>query len=95
MMERRQETSAVKKALKAAGIKARVTHGKGTAWGWLHVNLGNPEERGGYEPHPLGWGHRYTEAEVKLHGQALGIVQEVTGRHGEYNGEILLIAQEV
>jgi len=38
-MTRREETKAVKDALKAAGINARVTHGTGTAWGWLEIHI--------------------------------------------------------
>lgn len=36
----KEETKAVKAALKAAGINARVGHGKGTAWAWLKINVG-------------------------------------------------------
>ena len=95
MMDRRKETSVVKKALKNAGIKARVTHGTGTAWGWIEVNIGNPEERGGLEPYPNGYGRRYTDEESNLHNKTLRIVQEVTGRHGEYNGNISILSQDV
>lgn len=38
-MERKAETKAVKKALLAAGIKARVGHGQGTSWGWLYITI--------------------------------------------------------
>jgi len=35
---RREETTAVKRALVAAGFdKPRVKHGTGTAWGWLKI----------------------------------------------------------
>lgn len=40
-MNRNEETTAVKRAIKAAGIgveNVRVSHGKGTAWGWLTVS---------------------------------------------------------
>lgn len=37
----REETAAVKAALRAAGIPFRgVSHGRGTAWGWLDIDLG-------------------------------------------------------
>jgi len=39
-MDRKQETTAVKRAIIQAGFdqnNVRVTHGKGTAWGWLTV----------------------------------------------------------
>ena len=38
-MERREESKAVKAALARAGIKARVGHGRGTAWSWLEITL--------------------------------------------------------
>jgi len=40
----RAETIAVKKALAEAGIKASVSHGTGTAWAWLEINIG-PDKR--------------------------------------------------
>lgn len=40
-MNHRQETTAVKQALKAASIHyRRVGHGTGTAWTWMHIYLG-------------------------------------------------------
>jgi len=95
MMDNKQETKAVKAALKTAGIHARVSHGRGTAYGWLEINLGDPAQRNGTEPHPSGTRTRYTEAEHALHTKAAEIVREVTGRHGAYGGEILILAQEV
>lgn len=80
----KEETKAVKKALADAGIKAKVTHGRGTAWGWLHINIGSPKERNG-EP--------FDEEEQALHRKVLKIAQETTGRHGEYDGEIVILAQ--
>ena len=39
-MERRQETTIVKQALRRAGIPFRgVKHDTGTAWGWLKIKL--------------------------------------------------------
>jgi hypothetical protein len=46
---RGQETKAVKEALQKAGINARVTHGKGTAWGWLQINIGAGQDFGEHE----------------------------------------------
>ncbi len=68
-MDRREETRAVKAALKKAGITASVGHGKGTAWGWLHIRPNN------YQGHIFG-----------VSRQIIKIAQEVTGRHGEYDG---------
>ncbi len=87
----KEETKAVKKALADAGIKAGVTHGKGTARGWLHINIGDPRERGGLIIDELG--KRYTDEEIDLHNKILKIVQDTTGRHGEYDGEIIVNAQ--
>lgn len=92
-MDRKEETKIVKKALKNEGIKASVTHGKGTGWGWIEVNLGDPTERNGVEKHPNGWSTRYTSTETELHEKVIKLVQDVTGRHGEYNGNISLLAQ--
>ena len=36
----KEETKTVKDALAMAGINAKVNHGRGTAWGWLEINLG-------------------------------------------------------
>jgi hypothetical protein len=89
----KEETKAVKKALADAGIKASVTHGTGTAWGWLHINLGDPKKRNGLIMEGSGHGYIYTEEEQELHKKALKIVRETTGRHGEYDGEIIINAQ--
>jgi hypothetical protein len=45
-MDRKEETKIVKAALAAAGINARIDHGKGTVWGWLHVNIGAGQQFG-------------------------------------------------
>jgi hypothetical protein len=67
-MNRREESLTVRNALSADGIKSKVNHGTGTAWGWLEIHV----ERG--------MGHSH-EGIIKR-------VQEVTGRHGEYDGNI-------
>lgn len=87
----KEETKAVKNALANAGIKARVTHGRGTAWGWLHINIGDPKQRNGLKQEPFG--RQYTEEELELHKKVMKIAQDTTGRHGEYDGEIIIIAQ--
>ena len=71
MVERRTETKMVKDALAAAGIKAKVRHGTGTARGWLHITIPEQEH------------HTATNA---LMGQAVMIAKKVTGRHGKYDG---------
>ncbi len=91
-MDRRQETKIVKKALKEAGIKASVSHGKGTGGGWIEVNVGDPKERDGIEKGP-GGRDRYTNIETELHETVIKIIQDITGRHGKYNGNISILAQ--
>lgn len=95
------ETKAVKDALAKAGIKAKVGHGKGTAWGWLEINIGsNPYshlenvDRG----NGAGFGHRRTDCDAcqwheQKHTLTLKIAQDVTGRKGNYDGEILILSQ--
>ena len=87
----REETKAVKKALLDAGIKANVTHGTGTAWGWLHINIGDPKQRNGLKEEEFG--RQYTEEELALHKKVLEIAQKTTGRHGDYDGEIIINAK--
>lgn len=69
----REETRAVKKALIEAGIPVKkVGHGTGTAWAWLKIYL---------DPSVDMNMKKYFEETIR-------IAQEVTGRHGDYNGEI-------
>lgn len=90
-MDRKEETRAVKEALVKAGIPAKVRHGKGTAWGWLHINIGDAKKRGGIEED----GHRYTTQEQALHEKVIKIALEVTGRtRNEYDGNISLLTQD-
>ena len=87
----KEETKAVKKALADSRIEAKVTNGRGTAWGWLHINIGDPKQRNGLKSTPFEY--QYTEEELALHRKVLKITQEITGRHGEYDGEIIILAQ--
>lgn len=90
----KEETAAVKKALADAGIKANVSHGRGTAWSWLHINIGDPKKREGLVDSEDGSGRKeYTEEEKELHRKVLKIAQETTGRRGDYDGEILIKTQ--
>ncbi len=90
--DHKSETRAVKDALKKAGIEAEVKHGTGTAWGWLDINIGDPRKRSGLKPAPFGY--QYTDEEQALQKKALKIAQEITGRHGDYDGRISVLAQE-
>jgi len=74
----REETAAVKAALQKAGIAAKVGHGTGTAWAWLEINVGP-----GYN------GSEYRD----MRRRVLRIATAVTGRSGDYDGDIIVLAQ--
>lgn len=88
-LDRKEETKIVKEALKQAGIPAKVGHHKGTAWGWLAINIGDPAERKGVDPET----RMYTQEEQALHDKVIKIAQQITGRSGDYDGRIALSAQ--
>ena len=68
-----QETKAVKDALIQAGYaNVRVKHGTGTAWGWLHIYADAKPNQS--------WQEMYSDI--------IRIAQRITGRHGDYNGNI-------
>lgn len=74
-MTPRQETAAVKKALIKAGFDKDVVsvgHGRGTAAAWLHILVDRIDG--------LDWNDSFD--------LALSTVQRVTGRHGDYSGQI-------
>lgn len=71
----RQETTAVKKALINAGFDKKVIlvgHGRGTAAAWLEIRVNQIK------------GRAYNGSQEL----ALSTVQGVTGRHGDYDGQI-------
>ena len=69
----REETNAVKQALLEAGyLNVRVTHARGTAWGWLGIYC---------DPKP-------NQTWQEMRNKVLRIAKSVTGRHGEFDGEI-------
>jgi hypothetical protein len=93
----KEETKAVKAALVAAGLDVlKVGHGHGTAWGWLHITLAKPlelacEQHGSYRNYdqpgcPMC--RAFAESMQALDRKAVRLAQEVTGRHGEYDGDI-------
>ena len=72
-MDRMAETKAVKVALIKAGYTGvKVGHGRGTAWGWLHIEC---DKKAGQD-----WQGKMADVEM--------VAQQVTGRHGEYGGRI-------
>lgn len=95
-MDRKQETKIVKAALKAAGFdkenEIRVTHGTGTAWGWLDVGatIAHAPDCTCFI-HP--WGVRETgqtckEKWRKIYNTLVEVAMKATGRHGDYDGRI-------
>ena len=89
--DRKAETKAVREALAKVGIDARVGHGRGTAWGWLEVNVGAGQQFGEHEDPDRTL--RCSSDCLRCHGlkaltdTAMRIVLEVTGRGGHgYNG---------
>ena len=76
-MTHQQETKVVKQALAAAGIKAKVGHGTGTAYWWLHII---PQFETGDD-----W--------RALTDRCIRIAQAATGRRGEYDGCINVYLQ--
>jgi hypothetical protein len=80
----KEETKAVKAALKEAGIKAKVKHGTGTAWAWLEINTG------GFNEQP---DNKRYNAMCVINNEVRQIVRAVTGRTGQHDGEILLLNQ--
>ena len=95
MLERKQETKMVKQALAKLGINARVGHGRGTAWGWLEMNVGEGQQ---YGEHITDDHHSHGHCPLcpiihNLRELAEMVAQDVTGRHGEYGGNICCLTQ--
>ena len=91
-MDRKAETKAVKAALKKAGYDVTVRHGTGTAWGWLEVSI-EVDHAPGCECYFETWGTmKRSDLCIKkmhdIHDDILRITQKVTGRHGDYDGNI-------
>ncbi len=55
------------------------------------MNIGDPRMRGGLKPPPFEY--QYTEEEKALHNKVRKIAQDVTGRHGDYDGRISFMAR--
>ncbi len=94
----REETIAVKRALKEANISFKsIGHDTGTAWGWLKINLGENPSGKEHIKTTMSWHCESWCAACKenreIERKVIQIVQEVTGRHGEYDGEIAILTQ--
>lgn len=97
MLDRKQETKIVKEAMRAAGLPCtEVSHGRGTAWGWLHVNIG-PNASGLDHECEDQWAQRAhcpaCTANRELYEKAQTLVLKVTGRTGEYDGRTNILSQ--
>jgi len=86
--DRREESKAIKRALKDAGIASSVRQGQGTAWGWVTVDVGYVDRE--HDPQTgeaAAWGQAY---HADLGDETARIVREVTGRGGEWGGQITI-----
>lgn len=98
--DHKEETKTVKRALQDAGINAKVGHGKGTAWAWLKINVGEGQQFGEHTHDGQDFPWRQPENCVrcreimKIAKVAEEIAQKVTGRHGEWGGEINIHQQD-
>lgn len=92
---RRSETKLVKDALVKQGYRdVKVTHGKGTAWGWLHVGVtismptncfcATNKDKWGYPEQCHYCRNQWQDEYSKLGAN----VRQITGRHGEYGGNV-------
>ena len=94
-MDRKSEGPAVKRHLIAMGFNknnVRVTHGHGTAWGWLTVHA-DIHHRPGCSCHFDGINPMERADECKklwgeVYNRIIEITQQTTGRHGDYDGRI-------
>ena len=100
IQDRKEETKAVRKALKAVGINGRVSHGRGTAWGWLKVNIGEGQQWGEHDRGAEGnrglcnGACQRCKNTKAMREQTQAIIREVTGRDGEHNGNTLVLTQD-
>lgn len=92
----REESRAVKDALIKSGYKnCQVGHGRGTAWGWLEIKASTPKPENCYcgseeylRIHRVGRCNACQDEWSKHYRAIINIAHSVTGRHGEYDGEI-------
>ena len=90
-MERHEETRIVKQALDSHGIKARVKHGTGTAYGWLKIYVDLPPVI--HDRDKYGWDHCAGNSECctkwqETYSRIIAIARQVTNRTGSYDGRI-------
>ena len=98
MLQRKQETKAVKEALSRVGYQdITVRHGTGTAWGWLHANITADKPPGcSCVTNYNDYGRVDTcqlckDARHQANITATDLILEVTGRRrGDYDGNTLV-----
>lgn len=85
-----EETKAVKAELVRLGYKdAKVGHGTGTAWAWLHIQVSVPKARAcRCTDEPIGKCLECRHLSNEHYQRAISIAKRVTGRDGQYDGEI-------
>ncbi len=93
-----EETKAVRNALKAVGINAKIGHDSGTAWDWLKVNIGEGQQFGEHVNH-VDSAYRSDRCPRCCNMDAMRVTaqqvtREVTGRTGEYGGRIGYMTQD-
>jgi hypothetical protein len=92
--DHKEESRAVKAMLKKEYSNVRVRHGRGTAWGWLEIYLTIPRPANcrcnDPEAKPNSWAncHICTSAWRGAYDEVGRKVRELTGRSGEYGGNI-------
>ena len=92
MVNRREETETVKRALADVAIHARVKHGTGTACGWLKIYVLNrlsvPHDK-----EKWAWEHCSGNCPAcieyrTLYSRTVDVARTATGRTGDYAGRI-------
>ncbi len=97
MLERKEETKIVKETLSKLGYQnIKVTHGRGTAWGWLTVEVSvlKPASCDCDMSNPHRYPYYCNACKDILHTNRMKITDvllETTGRHkGDYDGNTIV-----
>lgn len=97
--DHKAESREVKKFLVGQGYQnVKVGHGRGTSWGWLEVSISIPRPADCYCHDPLWAEVRKQEMSIscrncgaewqRVRRELLQKLMELTGRHGDYDGNI-------
>ena len=99
--DHKSETKAVKRALEEAQFSTvRVRHGTGTAWAWLEVTVRIPSTPHAQYPDQFqrmvcAGNCEGCEARRQATSRVYAVIREVTGRHGDYNGDTNVSVEEL